>query len=69
MMSTPTVIAAMTTLAAIAPLLINEGRTWMQFFILLAYYGAEIVCFLTGCAILTMPIVGGLLGCLRHYRC
>ena len=63
MMSPATVIAAMTPLA----LLTEEGRTWIQFFILLAYYGAEIVCFLEAWAILTMAIFGGLLACWRHY--
>ena len=63
MMSPATVMAAMTPLA----LLTEEGKTWIQFFILLACYGAEIVCFLEAWAILTMAIFGGLLACWRHY--
>jgi uncharacterized membrane protein len=68
MMSSPTVIAAMTTLAAITPFLLYEGRTWMQFINLFAFDGSQIVCFLTGCAIITMPIAGGALVCVRHYK-
>jgi hypothetical protein len=77
MSATATATAAMTTLVAIAPLLMYERESWMKFFILLAYYGSEIVCFFTGYAILTIAIVC-LLGCvvtmarklhgLRHYR-
>ncbi len=55
--TTPTANAASATLVAIAPLLMYERDSWMQFFILLAYYGYEIICFFTACAILTMAIV------------
>ena len=40
----------------------------MQFFNLFAFDGSQIVCFLTGCAIITMPIAGGALVCVRHYK-
>ncbi len=56
MSATPNATAAMTMLVAIAPRLIYERETWTEFFILLAFYGSEIVCFFTGCAILTITV-------------
>ena len=54
----PTMIALISALLTIAPQLIYDRESWMEFFSLLVYYASEIVVFFEVCAIITIAVLG-----------